>query len=210
VNAPDTELRHLLQRLVATVTAFGSLIALVLAFHQAGTPPSTVEVVAIVVFVVFTGFAVVGDVRDFRERRPHVFRSRGRANRYWWRRIHAAGRVVLLTRDMTWADEPMVRLLTEKARRGEVTIVLPRPIPLTDELAAEGATVVVYPGLGFAVQSRFVTLNADQSDSTVLIGRQRGVRDEVQEFGAGDYPVFFLTEDVRRLLTHVAARVEPG
>jgi hypothetical protein len=134
-----------------------------------------------------------------------VFKTRTDANRYWRRRIQAAGRVVIVTRDMSWADDQMKSVLTAKAQRGELGIILPAAIPLTDELAALGAAVHVYPPLGFTPLSRFVTLNADQADPTVLIGRQRGVEDVAQEYRVADYPVFFLTEDVRRLLARVAS-----
>lgn len=192
-------MRHLIQRMAGTAVAFASLIALVFSFHRAGTPVTGGDWIVIGVFGASAAVALVSDVVDFRIRRPKAFHDRAKAHKYWLRRLRASSRVVLLTRDLTWVDEEMKRLLTVKCQRGELTILLPRPIQLAVELASAGATVILLPDAQ-AVRSRFVVVNAGQADPRVLIGREQGGVEMVQEFGPGDYPAFPLVEDLAELL----------
>jgi hypothetical protein len=153
-------------------------------------------IVLTLVAIVFL-IAMLADIIDHIRHRPRRFRSRDAIIRYMHRWISRGDRVAIFTRDMTWAHGSQTRsLLAEKARRRELTICLPEPIDLTDELAALGAQIVTYADLNHIPASRFTIINVDRGDARVAIGRQvRGVQ-VIEEFAAGDHPVFYVAQDL--------------
>ena len=63
---------------------------------------------------------------------PKTYRSTAKINSYMRKWVASAGRVVIFSRDMSWAHEPATRnLLREKAQRNELTVCLEHPISLT-------------------------------------------------------------------------------
>src|SRR5437016_3551745 len=95
--------------------------------------------------------AAYADIRDHLRKRPKKYRAENDINDYMFRWISKSGRVVLFTRDHTWASETRIRdLLFAKARRNELAICLPTETTLTRQLRSEGAEIIVYPQLAYA------------------------------------------------------------
>ena len=120
--------------------------------------------------------------------------------KYLYRWINTGGRVLISTRDMSWADTPeMMDLLTLKAGAGELTIVLPEEVERSSALKAEGAAVFTY-GHNHDLKAKFTIVNYQKIGSRVAIGwRSRG-HHIIQEFSAADEdPTFYLVEDLVRL-----------
>lgn len=150
------------------------------------------------------------DVREHWKRQPKRYKKPGAIVDYMHRWISGGSRVVIFTRDMSWAREPRIRdLLASKAQRSELTVCLPEPIELTDELARHGARIVVYPVLSYVPTSRFTIVNEDRMDARVAIGRQvKGVH-VIEEFAAGEHPVFAVAHDLVQIIRRIANEKNP-
>jgi membrane protein implicated in regulation of membrane protease activity len=120
------------------------------------------------------------------------------ANTRWLRH---QGQVVVLTRDMTWnLDEFGAHALRDKARASELTIYVRNPSSLTRELGHLGARIVSYETLGWMPHVRFTILRHGASDAKVLIHRQRSGDVEFFEYEEGDFPAYWLAQDLADLL----------
>lgn len=155
------------------------------------------------VVAVLTGVFVLAaalDIRDRWKRQPRRYKNERDINDYMFRWISRGGRVVIFTRDHTWAHEPRIReLLTTKARRDELTICLPVETELARDLARVGAEILAYPELNYTPASRFTIINDGRNDGAVAIGRQIEGVHTIQEFPTGD-PVFAVTRDLVEIL----------
>ena len=112
--------------------------------------------------------------------------------------IRNGGRVVIWTRDMSWAgDEKMTRLLIKKAEANELIICLPRDIEKSDYLKQHGAEVVAYGTLD-APATSFTITNYERAGSRVAVGRPSGNLHIIQEFSADEHPAFHMAQDLVR------------
>jgi hypothetical protein len=132
---------------------------------------------------------------------PKIYRSTKRINAYMHRWVSSGGRVVIFSRDMSWAGDGAIRkLLSEKARRNELTVCLERTIPLTNELQKEGAQVVTYQHLGHVPRSRFTIVDFGREGARVAVGVKFGNDHVIQEFQSGFHPFFAVAEDLVKFL----------
>jgi hypothetical protein len=145
--------------------------------------------------------SAAADIRDHLSRRPKRYRTEKEVISYMFRWISKGGRVVVFTRDHTWAQDPKIRdLLFAKARRNELAICLPIETDLTSELRLEGAEIIAYSHLDYAPGARFTIINDGRSaDAAVAIGRQIDGAQVIEEFPIGD-PVFAVTKDLIEVL----------
>ena len=99
---------------------------------------------------------------------------------------------------MSWAKNPETqKLLTEKARRGELILCLPEINALARDLSAAGAEVCAYgTRLLEAPASRFTIVFFGRDGSRVAVGRAEGDTRVIDEFSAGDHPAFHLAADL--------------
>jgi hypothetical protein len=123
-----------------------------------------------------------------------------------FRWISQGGRVVVFTRDHTWAHESRIReLLSTKARRDELTICLPADTDLTRSLRSDGAEIIAYPQLGYTPGARFTIINDGRvAGAAVAIGRQIDGIQVIEEFPIGD-PVFAVAKDLVEVLRRIPA-----
>ena len=113
--------------------------------------------------------------------------------------------MAIFTRDMSWAGEARIkRLLMTKAQANELTICMPKMIPLAQELADAGAKILTYPQLDFVPSSRFTIINADRMDAQVAIGRTIGEYHVIEEHAAGTHPIHAVTKDLVELVRQVS------
>ena len=157
------------------------------------TVPSAVVLILMVVSI----FAVV---RSESTTRLYRVEDKSGISDYLYKWISNGGRVVIWTRDMSWAnDEEMDKLLTRKARAGELIICLPNDIEKSNELKEKGAEIVAY-GTIDATESRFTIVNYGQAGSRVAVARPSGNLLIIQEFSQGEHPAFHIAEDLVRLV----------
>lgn len=115
--------------------------------------------------------------------------------------ISSGGRVVIFSRDMSWAhDEAVCSVLKDKAARNELTVCLERSIKLTDELRNCGATIITYGHLNHIPRSRFTIVDFGREGARVAVGVHQNGRHVIQEYRDGLDPFFAVAEDLVRLL----------
>lgn len=132
---------------------------------------------------------------------PRTYRSTAKINSYMRKWVASAGRVVIFSRDMSWAHEPATRsLLREKAQRNELTVCLEHPISLTDELQREGAAIIAYGYLAHVPRSRFTIVDFGREGARVAVGVKDGNAHVIQEFKSGSHPFFAVAEDLVEFL----------
>ncbi len=189
-------------RVTAWIGSLASVIGLVVTIRPAGSDLTFVHGGLI-------GFATIGfvglmccDAVVWWREQPQSFRRQADIDAYMYEWISSGGRVVIFTRDMTWAGGAAIsQLLRNKAARGELTIVLPEVIPLAEDLASAGATIVAYDKLKFVPESRFTIINYDRMDARLAVGRRIKDRHVIEEFAAGEHPVFAIAKDLIGMLT---------
>jgi hypothetical protein len=132
---------------------------------------------------------------------PRTYRSTAKINSYMRRWVASGGRVVIFSRDMSWAHEPATRsLLREKAHQNELTVCLEHSIALTDELQREGATIITYGSLSHVPRSRFTIVDFGREGARVAVGVREGNVHVIQEFRSGEHPFFAVAEDLVKFL----------
>ena len=145
------------------------------------------------------------DILDDLKRRPKRYKDKLKINEYMSRWISQGGRVVIFTRDHTWAHElKLQELLFAKARLNELTICVPSHTDLTQKLRTAGAEIITYSKLDYPTPgSRFTIINDGQSASaSVAIGRKVDGLHVIEEFPSGD-PVFAVTKDIVEILRRI-------
>lgn len=162
--------------------------------------PVVVFVLAAAVFLIFN------EVRTYFLSTPRAYRSQRKINAFMRKWVSSAGRVVIFSRDMSWAEETTIRqILVEKAERNELAICIEQPIPLTNELRRRGARVVTYGSFGHIPRSRFTIVDFERDGARVAIGAKVGNDHRIQVYQYGSHPCYELAEDLVKLLIGSAA-----
>jgi hypothetical protein len=121
--------------------------------------------------------------------------------------VSQPGRVVIFSRDMSWARADSVRnVLVGKADRGELTVCLEHEVQLTNELHNHGANIVTYGHIGHVPRSRFTIVGFEREGARVAVGVADNGRHVIQEFQSGAHPFFAVAEDLVKLL--IAAKAD--
>jgi hypothetical protein len=136
---------------------------------------------------------------------PRTYRSAKKINSYMRRWVGSGGRVVIFSRDLTWANEPATRnLLRDKAKQNELTVCLEHTVPLATELRNEGAKIVTYGKLAHIPRSRFTIVDFGREGARVAVGVRDGSGHVIQEFRSGSHPFFAVAEDLVRFLIAIS------
>jgi len=144
------------------------------------------------------------DIREHWSHRPKRYKKPASIIDYMYSWISSEGRVVIFTHDLSWAGDSRIReLLATKAQRSELTICLPEPIDLTNELARLGARIHTYPSLKYVPTSRFTIIREGREDATVAIGRKVHGVHVIEEFASGEHPVFSVAHDLVQLVSRI-------
>ena len=121
-------------------------------------------------------------------------------NKYLFDWISNGGRVVIWTRNMSWADShEMMPMLRKKAEEKELIICLPHRIEKSDELESYGAEVIAYEILD-SPSVTFTIVNFARAGSRVAVGRRSGDKHVIQEYSAEEHPAFHLASDLVQLV----------
>jgi hypothetical protein len=146
-------------------------------------------------------FLVARQIIDYLRSAPKTYRNAARINRYMRRWVSAGGRVVILSRDMSWAgDATTTTVLRRKPENHELTIFVEKEIPLTDDLKRRGAQIYTYQRLGHVPRSRFTIVDYGREGARVAVGARLGGRHVIEEFESGSHPFFAVAEDLIKFL----------
>ena len=199
---------ELIWKLVALAASFASMGGLLAAFLPSpkDLPPWTVALLVSAAF--FLLVLVVLEFLDRRGRRVYAASDPEGIKKYMHHWIEHGGRVVIWTRDMSWAQNPETRrLLTEKAGRNELILCLPELNEIATELEGAGAEVCAYGARHLeSPASRFTIAFFGRDGSRVAVGRAEGDTHVIDEFSAGDHPAFHLAEDLITLVRSLQGR----
>jgi hypothetical protein len=187
----------MLLRIATWLGTVTSLIALVIALKPIGQPFTALQGGFIALATAGFVILVILDIRHYRESDRYTLKDQGEIAEYMYKWISKGGRVAIFTHDMSWAaDQHIIDLLHAKARLGELSICLPRRIPLVIDLAASGAQIFTYEQLHYTSQSRFTIINKDRMDAHLAVGRRIGNVHVVEEYSVGQHPVFAIANDL--------------
>ncbi|MFJ2110304.1 hypothetical protein ACIOHH_37830 [Streptomyces microflavus] len=117
-----------------------------------------------------------------------------RANYAW---LKQPGRMVVLTRDMSWfLDSASNGALKEKAESGELTLLVAVESANVRQLASLGAEIINYGSFGFTPKVRCTILRYGASDSKILIHKQKDGKIFFYESIPEDFPDYWLAQDL--------------
>src|SRR4051812_48363730 len=112
------------------IAAGASVVGVFLTVWPSDKPLSATQGAILTTIVFVFLLAAFADFREHLKRRPHRYKEDREINKYMFEWIARGGRVVIFTRDHTWANDQQMRdLLVAKARRSELALCLPVETP---------------------------------------------------------------------------------
>lgn len=194
-------MRSLLFKIASVAAALGSSIKVIWSLKEEDQALSASQVVFLTIAVGLGVLAVVLEVQDYLKSRPKRYSSEKKVRDHMYKLIKDGGNVSVFTRDLSWVnDGQMIDMLKEKAKQDSLTLVLPKPISISNELKNAGATVINY-GSHYTIKSRFTICNMNRIDSTVSIGRQIGGKHVIEKYEDKDgHLAFSLAQDLAGVL----------
>lgn len=189
--------------LISLVGSYASLLALYLTIRPEETTRSEWEIGGLIVATALLATGAVAEVRRHMRNRPRRYRKDSpRIGTYLANWLATGGRCAIFTRDMTWASSSeMSALLKRKARAGELTVFMPKPTPLAEELRSLGASIISYEALGLQPRARFTIAHWQRDGSRIAVGRPVGDQHTIQEYSEGEHPIFAVAQDLIDVIT---------
>jgi hypothetical protein len=182
------------------------LIGLWVTFNPDVTQFSIFQVVLLTITAIGILFMIYWDIYSYIRRRPKLYRTIKQIDQYMHAWIAQRGRVLIFTRDMSWATSKEIKqLLMDKSSRRELEICLPEPIPLTTELAAAGAEIHTYMSFNDSPYSRFTIIRYGKDDARIAIGRDVDGFHQIDEYSFGSDPVFSIAYDLVKIVKHYSS-----
>ena len=143
----------------------------------------------------------------YRSRPIRILKSRRAIRDYMIEWIKNAGAVAIFSRDLSWVDDAEIGALLEaKARNGDLTLILPKEVSLSEQLVSLGAKALYYPSIDDVIRSRFTLVKVGRSDTRVAIGCTEGTIHRYRRILAGDHRVFYLADDMLQLMQKSARK----
>jgi hypothetical protein len=193
----------LIFELITYLGSLASLAGLAIVLHdpkQGFSPTESAVMATAVILAIICLILRVHDVWN-QTKRAISLNGHDKIKAYLYNWIARGQRVVIFSRDMSWADDKhMLGLLHEKSKRHELELCLPRDIPLSAELAQSGADVYTYSDLDYIPTSRFTIINPGRHDAQVAIGRTVGHKHLVREISGGDDGLFAVANDLTEVV----------
>lgn len=149
------------------------------------------------------------DIWDYWKNRIRSYEDESEIKEYLWNWISKGGQVVIFTHDMSWAcDEGIKKMLFDKARMAELSIILPKQTALTCDLENAGANIYSYESINYVPQSRFTIIHKDRFDAQVAIGRKDKLNGKhiIEEFALGEHPVFAVANDLVEIVKRIQTK----
>lgn len=187
---------------VLQVASCASILGLYFSLYPLGSNRPSWHWALVVTPAVITLFLAVREITDYYKSRPKIFRSKNEINNYMQNWITSAGRVVIFSRDMSWAQEQStVDILLSKARQNELTVCIEHDIPLTNDLRRAGAKIIKYGALNHVPKSRFTIVDYEREGARVAVGASIMGHHVIEEFQSGQHPFFAVAEDLVKILS---------
>jgi len=187
-------------RIITIIGTLASLVGLIFAIRRPDQPLNVLQGILLAGAICFFIIAVILEIKYYKQR-PLYLKKESQIRDYMHKWISRGGIAAIFSHDMSWVkDQEMIELLRSKARRSELCIYLPVRIPLADELEREGAQIFVYPELNYIPQSRFTVINQGRWDAQVAVGRAVKDKHMIEEFSAGEHPVFSVANDLMEII----------
>ena len=188
---------------------FGSVASIATLFISVLPDPSTYPwwgVALLAIGVICVGLIAAFEI--FESTKIHVFQRNDKSGilKYMHKWIKEGDRIAIWTRDMSWAENDETKqLLTTKAEKRELIILLPSEIPLSRKLADAGAEVYYYGMHRLdAPRSRFTIAQFGRGGSSVAVGRPGGDTHVIEEYSSGDHPAYDMAADLVDLVQSVS------
>ncbi|TCZ56754.1 hypothetical protein [Roseicella aquatilis] len=110
--------------------------------------------------------------------------------------------------DMSYSKDPnSLKALKMRANDGDLTLFLPRPLPLSEELKKLGATVYIYGTDTLTPKSRFTIVRHKDNSAELYYGHEKDERFVIERFTMSDRsPAFFLASDLLEIIKHHCLR----
>lgn len=193
-----TLLKNLFAHIGTVASIFGLFISLKNPQAQLNVWHWLLLILSIGLFII----TIVFLIQEYLENKPKMCKNDQEIRDYMYRWISKGGRVVIFTRDMSWAsDREMTDMLNNKARASELTLCLPNRIPLINDLEKAGASIIDYPNLNYTPRSRFTIINYGRDDAKVAVGKRVDVNKHlIEEYGIGQHPYFNVANDLINIL----------
>ena len=186
--------------LISTFGALASIISLFVVLWVSSELSLPWRIGPGVAFLLLTLTTVVGVLRLGPPTTVYKRENGADIRGYLFRWIKDGGRVVIWTRDMSWAEDEEVRaMLEQKAMARELIVCLPQNTELSDNLKKAGAEINEYR-TSDAFSSRFTIVNHNQTGSRVAIATPVGNKHIIREFSERDAPTFQLARDLVELV----------
>lgn len=194
-------MKRLIRDLILSVGALASFVGLVLAVRPPGQPWTFGQVVLFILACLLGLIALGLDVHNYLSKSIKYFKGSTKIYNYMYAWISGASGVAIFSRDLSWVSTvEMKNLLQQKARDAELTLILPKEIPVSEELRSLGAEVHYYKKINYVIKSRFTIINTNRADSQVAIGYSQGGRHRVEELTVGSDPAYHLAQDMLELV----------
>ena len=172
------------RQIIALLLGWGTAMKAVESLDSA---PAYLRLVAAVTFSLLTLGGLWYAWRDEKKRTPRALKSPQElvSDNHLW--LAEQGRVVIVTRDLTWTMDGKLReLVHAKAEQDALTIVASRRTAELEEFAKAGVDVRIHKRVPSV---RFAVLRYGTADSRVLVTRQVRGLIEVREYEYSDFPV---------------------
>lgn len=191
--------------LLAGVSVVAALVVLDLS--------AALKTTLIVLAVLLTAYRLAVDISLLTERRQRSFNANDNAGIQTYMRdwLASTGQVVVFSRDLSWGNTGSTahERLFMKARADELTLIMPREVPLAQELKDAGARLIIYPGLQFSPLSRFTIVEYGHDGAEVAVGRRVRGKHVIEQFSNGEHPAYALAEDLVKVIkAHSACLAE--
>ena len=194
-------MRRLFINLILLWASYASLLSLFLTLESPAAIRSDWQWALLGAFFLSALIFSYLEYKDYVQTSPKKFYNQAGINAYMCRWVSSGGRVVIFSRDMSWAHDSKVKdLLMAKAGRGDLTICLEKQIELTAHLQRAGAKIVEYKDLGHVPRSRFTIVNFEREGAQVAVGVTENGQHVIQEFRSGSHPFFAVAEDLVKFL----------
>jgi hypothetical protein len=187
-----------MMKTLSNISAPASIIAFLIPyFSQGATSTNYFQFGCLLVFLLASAGIICLDIKNG----PKRYKTEDGIKNYMLRWISHIGRIVVFTRDMSWALDPKVKVkLIEKAQAHELIICMPVRNEFAAELEENGAVVVEYSDINYEPLSRFTIIHYGRNDSRVAIGKTNNKHHVITEFQSGEHPLFYVALDLVNIL----------
>lgn len=185
-------------KIITSISSIASIIGFLSSLYSQGNEISLFQILCLILFFGSSCFITCWFIKN----RPKTYDSQDEIEDYMYNWISKSGRSVIFTRDMSWCKSDKIKnLLKDKARSGDLILLMQEKTDFASSLESEGAEVYDYTNIGYTPAARFTIAHYGRGDAKVAIGRtdSKG-KHRIEEFEGGVHPQFHLADDLVNIL----------